>query len=41
MEYDIHIKITKLMRGKGLCEQMVLSFEIPEEAALLIQDEQQ
>ncbi|KAH9298125.1 hypothetical protein KI387_029807, partial [Taxus chinensis] len=24
MEYDIEIKITKLVRGKGLCEQLVL-----------------
>ena len=23
MEYDIEIKVTKLVRGKGLCEQLV------------------
>ncbi|KAH9322025.1 hypothetical protein KI387_016664, partial [Taxus chinensis] len=25
MEYDIEIKLTKLVRGKGLCEQLVLN----------------
>lgn len=40
MESDIEIKITKLVRGKGLCEQMVSSFETPKEATLLIHNEQ-
>ncbi|KAH9308774.1 hypothetical protein KI387_036685, partial [Taxus chinensis] len=25
MEYDIEIKVTKLVRGKGLCEKMILN----------------
>ena len=39
MEYDIDIKITKLVRGRGLCEKMVSSFETLEEVSLLIQNE--
>ena len=39
MEYDIDINITKLVRGKGLCEQMDSSFETHEEVSLLIQTE--
>lgn len=39
MEYDIDIKITKLVRGKELCEQMTSYFETPEEATFLIQGE--
>lgn len=27
MEYDIDIKVTKLVKGKGLCEQLVAGFE--------------
>ena len=30
MEYDININITKLVRGKGLCEKMTSSFETHE-----------
>lgn len=39
MEYDIDIKITKLVRGKRLCEKMASSFERHEEVFLLIQNE--
>ncbi|KAH9303500.1 hypothetical protein KI387_043862 [Taxus chinensis] len=42
MEYDIEIKITKLVRGKGLCEQLVLGKQKEvcneEEAVLTVQD---
>ena len=40
MEYDVDIKITKLERGKGLCEHMLLSFNVAKEVALVIEDEQ-
>ena len=39
MEYDNDIKITKLVRGNGLCEKITSSVETPEEASLLNQDE--
>lgn len=39
MEYGIEIRITKLVREKGLCKKMISSYEMSEEAALLIQDE--
>ncbi|KAH9321941.1 hypothetical protein KI387_016580, partial [Taxus chinensis] len=42
MEYDIEIKITKLVRGKGLCEQLVLGKKKEAcnegEAVLTVQD---
>ena len=38
MEYDVDIKITNLVRGKGLCEQMVSSLDAHNETALLLQD---
>ena len=40
MECDIDIKITKLVRGKGLCEKMASYFGTCEEFSLLIQGEQ-
>lgn len=40
MEYDIDIKITKLVRGNKPYEKMALSFKTHEEAALLIQNKQ-
>ena len=39
MEYDMDIKITNLVRGKGLCEEFLSSFDIVEEVALLIENE--
>ena len=38
IEYDVDMKITKLVRGKGLCKWMLLSFEEIEEVALVIED---
>ena len=40
MEYDVDIKITKLVRGKGIYEELLSSFDIVEEVALLIENEQ-
>ena len=40
MEYDVDIKITKLVIGKGICEEFLSSFDIAEEVALLIENEQ-
>ena len=40
MEYDMDIKITKLVRGKGLCVEFLSSFDIVEEVSLLIENEQ-
>ena len=40
MENDVDIKITKLVRGKGLCEEFLPPFDIEEEVILLIEDEQ-
>ena len=40
MEYDVDIKITKLVRGKGLCEDLFSSFETTKEVALVIKNEQ-
>ena len=40
MEYDVDIKITKLVRGKGIYEEFLSSFDIVEEVALLIENEQ-
>ena len=39
MEYDIDIKVTKLIRHKELSKQIASSFEIPEEVTLLIKGE--
>ena len=39
MEYDMDIKITKLVRGKGLCEQMLSPPDTIEEVSLVIEDE--
>lgn len=36
MEYDVDIKITKLVRGKGLCEKLVSTFETPMEVSLVL-----
>ncbi|KAH9308779.1 hypothetical protein KI387_036690, partial [Taxus chinensis] len=42
MEYDIEIKVTKLVRGKGLCEQLILGKQKEacneKEAVLALQD---
>lgn len=38
MEYDIHIKITKPIRGKSLCKQFVSSFEMLSKATLVLQE---
>jgi hypothetical protein len=35
MDYDIDIKITKIVRVKGLCEKLVSTFESPIEAYLV------
>ena len=40
MEYDVDIKITKLVRGKGLCEKFLSSPGTVEEVSMLIEDEQ-
>ncbi len=40
MEYDVDIKITKLVKGKGLCEKMLSPPDTVEEVSLLIEDEQ-
>ena len=40
MEYDMDIKITNLVRGKGLYEELLSSFDIVKEVALLIENEQ-
>jgi hypothetical protein len=40
MEYDVDIKITKLVRGKGLCEQLLSPPNTVEETALVIENEQ-
>ncbi|KAH9304225.1 hypothetical protein KI387_008629, partial [Taxus chinensis] len=45
MEYDIEIKVTKLVRGKGLCEQLALSQQVEvgdeKETILVLQDGQE
>ena len=40
MEYDVDINITKLVIGKGLYKEFLSSFDIVEEVALLIENEQ-
>ena len=40
MEYDVDIKITKLVRGKGLCEQLLSPPDTVEEAVLISENEQ-
>ena len=40
MEYDVDIKITKLVRGKGLYEELLSSFDTTEEVTLIIENEQ-
>ena len=40
MEYDVDIKITKFVRGKGLCEEFLSSFDIAEEVTLVIENRQ-
>jgi hypothetical protein len=40
MEYDVDIKTIKLVRGKGLCEQMVMSPEGTKDVAMVIEDDQ-
>ncbi|KAH9309845.1 hypothetical protein KI387_037756, partial [Taxus chinensis] len=41
MEYDVHIKVTKLVRGKGLCQQLATDMESKsnEDVTLLNTDE--
>ncbi|KAH9295245.1 hypothetical protein KI387_038833, partial [Taxus chinensis] len=41
MEYDVHIKVTKLVRGKGLCQQLAADLESKgdEDMMLLNNDE--
>lgn len=45
MEYDVEIKVTKLVRGKGLCEQIydgvTSDIEHKQEVVLTFQDEEQ
>ena len=38
MKYEIDIKITNLVRGKWLCEQIISSQETIEEVALVIEN---
>lgn len=40
MEYDVDIKITKLVRGKGLCEQLFSAFETLINVSLVLQEDQ-
>ena len=40
MEYDVEIKITKLVRGKGFYEELLSSFDIEKEVTRLIENEQ-
>lgn len=40
MEYDLDIKITKLVRGRGLCEQFNSSFGKELETFLLLKEEE-
>lgn len=39
MDYDIDIKITNLVRSKGLCEKMISSQEITKEVALVLEEQ--
>lgn len=41
MEYDVDIQVTKLVRGKGLCKQMVSSHESDEEVSLVLVEQQE
>ncbi len=41
MEYDVEIKVSNLVKGRGLCEQMISALEGQHEVNFLIQDEQQ
>ncbi|KAH9330739.1 hypothetical protein KI387_002847, partial [Taxus chinensis] len=45
MEYDIEIKVTKLVRGKGLCEQLASKqpdeSKSEEDVVLLLQNDQE
>lgn len=40
MEYDVDIKITKIMRGKGFCEHIVSTFKNPNKDSLVLQEDQ-
>lgn len=40
MEFDLNIKITKLVRGKGLCEQFVSCFKIDPKVYIVLQEEE-
>ena len=39
MEYDMDIKIRNLVRGKGIYEEFISSFDTTKEVALLIENE--
>ena len=36
MQYDVDIQITKLVRRRGLCKQMILSQESDEEVTVIL-----
>ena len=41
MEYDVDIQITKLVRGKGLCKQMLSFQESDEEVAMMLTEQKE
>ena len=41
MEYDVDIQIAKLVRGRGLCKQMLSSQESDEEASMILIEQQE
>ena len=41
MEYDVDIQITKLVRGRGLCKQMISSQESDEEVDMILTEKQE
>ena len=41
MEYDVDIQITKLVRARGLCKQMISSQESDEEVAMILTKQQE
>ncbi len=41
MEYDVDIQITKLVRGRGLCKEMLSGQDSDEEAAMVLREQQE
>ncbi|MDF3686162.1 hypothetical protein [Enterobacter hormaechei] len=41
MEYDVDIQITKLVRGRGLCKEMLSDQDSDEEVAMVIAEQQE